>query len=160
MSKDNTSTRRSFLGGALVGAPIAAASAPAAVLADERLKARIERLEDEAAIRELHRDWLRRINGGEHDALLEAAVRRITVDHAGAAEKIEIAADGRSAIGIFDCAVEAEAPLPEDCTLAQMARAQGTGTVRRTERRTLKIEYSKTRGVWNIASVESTAVRS
>ncbi len=152
--KDNSSTRRSFLSGALVAAPLAAA-APAAALGGAQLEARIERLEDEAAIRELHASWLRRVNGGEQDARLDAAVHRITADHTGAPDKIEIAADGRSAAGVFECAVEAETPLPEHCTLAQMARAQGHGGVLRTERRRLTIDYAKTGGTWTIAKLAS-----
>lgn len=154
MTNDNTSTRRSFLkGGALLAAPIAAVAVPAVVLADDGLKARVIRLEDEAAIRELHQSWLRQVNAGERDALLDDAVRRIAADHASAPDKIEIAADGRRAVGHFDCVVEAEAPLPKDCTLAQMAHAQGNGTIRRIERRTLTVDYTKTSGTWKIGKV-------
>jgi len=154
MSKDMTPTRRKFLqGGALLAAPIAVASACAVALADEGLQARVTRLEDEAAIRELQHLWLRQINAGKHDALVDSAVRRITLDHAGAPEQIEIAADGRSALGRFECAVETETPLAEDCTLAQMAHAQGDGSVRRTERRMLTVAYTKSGGTWTIRSV-------
>ncbi len=157
MTRDNTSTRRSFLrGGALLAAPIAAASVSAVALADDGSKARLKRLEDEAAIRELHQAWLRQVNAGERGALLDDAVRRITADHAGAPDRIEIAADGRSAVGYFDYVVETETPLAEDCTLAQMAHAQGNGTLRRTERRMLTVDYTKTRGAWKIAKVAST----
>lgn len=152
MTRDNTSTRRSFLrSGALLAAPIAAASIPAAALAEGGLKSRVGRLEDEAAIRELHQSWLRQVNAGEGDALLGSAVRRITADHAGAPDRIEIHADGRSAAGYFDCAVEVETPLALDSTLAQMAHAQGHGAVRRTERRMLTVDYTKAGGAWTIA---------
>ena len=154
MTKSKTSTRRSFLrGGALLAAPIAAVSVPAAALADDELKTRIRALEDEAAIRELHQSWLRQVNTGERIPLLEEAVRRITVDHAGASDKIDVGADGRSAIGYFDCAVELEIPLAAECTLAQMAHAQGHGTVRRTERRMLRVDYANISGNWKIATV-------
>ncbi|MGH8148968.1 MAG: hypothetical protein ACRETB_03180 [Steroidobacteraceae bacterium] len=152
--KDGIATRRSFLsGGALLAAPIAAAVVPAVVLADGGLKARVKRLEDEAAIRELQQSWLRHVNLGEVDARVHESVRRITADHAGSPDRIEVAADGRSAVGQFDCAVEMETPLTEDCTLAQMAHAQGSGTLRRTERRRLTVDYSKTRGAWTITGV-------
>jgi hypothetical protein len=164
---DNASTRRSFLkGGAFLAAPIAAAAIPAVALAgDDGLKTRLERLEDEAAIRELHQAWLRRVNAGDGGgplldggALLDHGdgVRRITADHAGAPDKIEIAADGRSAVGNFDYAVETETPLKKDCTLAQMAHAQGNGSLRRSERRLLTVAYTKTRGAWEIVKVAST----
>jgi hypothetical protein len=144
-------------GGALMAAPLSAASASAAALAgdgsaDKGLKARLERLEDEATIRELHQSWVRQFNAG-HGRDLDDAVRRLTADHAGAADAIEIAADGRSAVGIFDYAVELAVPLAKDSTLAQMAHAQGHGIVRRTERRMLRIEYTKLSGTWNIGQV-------
>ncbi len=154
MSKDNSPTRRKFLtGGALLAAPIAVASVSAVALADDGLKARVRRLEDDAAIRELHQSWLRRVNAGERDALSDNAVRRITVDHAGAPDKIEIAADGRTAVGYFDHAIEVETPLAKDCTLAQMAHAQGNGTIHQTERRMLTVDFAKTGGTWRIAKV-------
>ncbi|HTY51007.1 MAG TPA: hypothetical protein VMB48_15070 [Steroidobacteraceae bacterium] len=157
MTNDTASTRRMFLqGGALLAAPIAAAAVPAAALAgpaDHALRARLARLEDEAAIRGLHQSWLRRVNAGECGALPEAAVRRIIADHAGAPDRVEIAADGRTAIGRFDHAVELETLLAGDCTLAQMAHAQGTGTVRRTERRLLVIDYRKAGGGWSMEQV-------
>jgi hypothetical protein len=154
MTKDITPTRRRFLkGGALLAAPIAIASVSAVALADDGLKARVRRLEDEAAIRELHQSWLRQVNTGDREALHDSAVRRITADHAGAPDGIEIAADGRSAVGYFDCAVDVETPLAKDCTLAQMAHAQGYGTLRRTERRMLTIDYTKSSGCWKIEKV-------
>ncbi len=154
MTRDNTSTRRSFLrGGALLAAPIAAVSASAVALAGDGSKARVKRLEDEAAIRDLHQSWLRRVNAGERDALLDSSVHRVIADHAGAPDKIEIAADGQSATGHFDYAVEVEAPLARDCTLAQMAHAQGHGIFYRTERRTLTVAYTKVGGAWKIAKV-------
>ena len=80
VTTDKTSTRRSFLkGGALLVAPLAAA-APPAILADDALKVRLARLEDEAAIRELHQTWLRRVNAGADDA-----AARLFADSEGAA---------------------------------------------------------------------------
>ena len=165
MTTDTTSTRRSFLkGGALLAVPLAAA-VPAAVVADDGLKARLARLEDEAAIRELHRTWLRRINTKAGDAAtpvfadpegtaFDQAVRSITADHAGQPDVIEVAADGKSAAGQFQCAVEIETTIARDCTLAQMAHEQGGGFVRRTERRVLNVEYVKAAGAWAIAKIE------
>ena len=166
-----SSTRRSFLkSGALIAMPLAAA-VPAAVIADDGLKARLARLEDEAAIRQLHQNWLRRINTGTDQvagagdaiaslyagpkvATFDQAVRSIAADHSGQPDAIELAADGKSAVGRFHCAVETETALAQDCTLARMAHAQGGGFIRRTERRVLKVEYMKTSGAWAIAKVE------
>jgi hypothetical protein len=166
MTTDTTSsTRRSFLkSGALLAAPLAAA-VPAAVIAGDGLKARLARLEDEAAIRNLHLTWLRRINTGETGAAaqlftdpgraaFDPAVRSIAADHSGQPDAIELAADGKSAAGRFHCAVETETALAQDCTLARMAHAQGGGFVRRTERCVLNVEYVKASGAWAIAKVE------
>ena len=171
MTTNTTSPRRSFLKrGALLAAPLAAA-APAAVMADGGLKARLARLEDEAAIRGLHQDWLHRVNTraddttgagdavtplftGSEGAAFDQAVRSIAADHAGKPDVIEVAADGKRAAGRFQCAVEFETTIAQDCTLAQMALAQGGGFVRWTERRVLKVEYVKAGGAWTIAKVE------
>ena len=166
MTKDTTSTRRSFLkGGALIAAPLAAVAAPALVKADDELKARLAKLENEAAIRELHQTWLRRINTGEADAAapllsdrertaFDQAVRSVAPDHAGQPDVVEVSADGKSAVGRFHCAVELETAIAQDCTLAQMARQQGSGFIRRTERRVLNVEYEKASGAWAIAKIE------
>ena len=152
------STRRSFFlkGGALLAAPLAAAG-PAAAIADTQLESRLRRLEDEAAIRELHRTWLWRINAGAADptrALLDASVRGIAPDSSAAPDAIQIAADGGSAAGRYSCTVEIETGIARDCTLAQMAHAQGSGSVRKTERRVLTVDYLKTGGAWAIAKTQ------
>ena len=169
MSTQSISTRRSLLkGGAFLAAPLAVA-APAAAMADDARKARLAHLEAEAAIRELHRNWLQRINtGAREDAALlfadperaafDKAVRGIATDHAGEPDAITIAADGRSANGRFHCAVEVETAIPPESTLAQMAHVQGGGFVRHTERLVLKADYVKADGAWSIAKVEFTPV--
>jgi hypothetical protein len=158
MSKDTASTRRSFLKrGAMLAAPLAAVAAPAAILADDELKARLAKLENEAAIRELHQAWLRGINAGAGDAAhaaFDPSVRGIAPDHAGVPDAIELASDGKRATGRFHCEVEVETAIARDCTLGQMAHAQGSGFVRRTERRVLKVEYRKASGAWTIAKAE------
>jgi len=154
MTRNTTATRRAFLkGGVLLAAPIGAASVSGIALADGALQERVSQLEDEAAIRTLHHSWLRQINCGECEARLDAAVRRISVDHAAAPERIELALDHRSAVGHFECAVEFATPLAKDSTLAQMAHAQGHGVLRRTERRALTVSYGKADGRWTIMQV-------
>jgi hypothetical protein len=149
MSKHDTAGRRSFLKrGAFLAAPLAAGT-PAFVLAADGAKARLRRLEDEAALRELHQRWLGEINAGGRDAILGEAVRRVSTDHAEP-DLIEIAANGKNATGRFHCTVELEAPLAADSTLAQMAHAQGTGFIRRKERRVLEVEYAKSAAGWSI----------
>jgi hypothetical protein len=165
MTRDAASTRRSFLkGGALFAAPLVAAT-PAAVLADDGLRARLAKLEDAAAIRAIHGTWLRQFNAGESaaaepliarpkGAAIDQVVRRIAADHAGEPDAIEIAADGQRATGLFRCSVETQTAIAQDSTLAQMAHAQGGGFVQRTERRLLKVGYMKTGGAWAISKVE------
>ena len=143
MSTDTVSSRRSFLkGGAIVAAPLVAAAGPALAAGGD------DRLRDEAAIRELHQGWLRRVNTEG----FENGVRTVTPDHAAEPDLIELA--GETATGRFHCTVEVETALPTDCTLTQMAHAQGTGVVRSTERRVLKAQYVKARSAWTIARLE------
>jgi len=165
MSPKKASSRRNFLKkSALLAVPLATA-APAAVMADDGLKSRLAKLENEAAIRDLHQTWLRYINTGAADeakalfadpksAAFDPTVRRLAADHAGEPDAIEVAPDGKSAAGRFRCAVETETPIVQDCTLAQMAHAQGTGFFHRTERRVLNVEYVKASGSWAIAKAE------
>jgi len=165
MTTNTVSTRRSLLkGGALLAAPLAVGASAAAIAEDGR-KARLERLEDEAAIRALHQAWLRRINTGAREdaaelfadpkrAAFDKAVRGVAADHAAEPDAIKVAADGARAAGRFHCAVEIETEIPKDGALAQMAHAQGGGFIRHTERRVLKADYVKADGAWAIAKVE------
>ncbi len=164
MTTDTVSTRRSLLkGGALLAAPLAAA--PIAAMAEDGRAERLAKLENEAAIRELHQSWLRRINGGARDdaarlfadprcAAFDKTVRNIAADHAGEPDAIKVSANGLSAAGRFACAVEIETEIPKDGTLAQMAHAQGGGVIRRTERRVLEAQYVKADGAWVIGTVQ------
>lgn len=170
MTNKLTSSRRAFLKrGAIMAVPLAAAATPAAVLADDGLKARLARLENQAAIRELHQRWLRQINNvndGEashtatpvvasaESAILGQRLRSVAADHSGEPDAIEIATDGKSAAGRFHCVVEAETPIAKDCTLAQMAHVQGSGFIRRSDRRVLNVEYAITNGAWSVAKAE------
>jgi hypothetical protein len=163
MSKDTASTRRAFVkGGAILAAPLAAA-APAVALADEQRRARLQRLEDAAAIGDLHRAWLRRVNTGQDAAELFAdpnrapfdeAVRDVRPDHEAEPVAVELAADGLSASARYPCAVQVEVDIGEDCTLSQMAHAQGEGFIRLPRRGVLMAEYVKAAGVWAIRKVE------
>ena len=150
-------TRRTFLTrGALLAAPLVVA-APAAALAgggaqvthQGELAARLARLENEAAIHELHQRWLRQVNAGTH-SLPDPAVRRVSADPSGLPDRVALATDGHGAIGRYDCLVELEALLPADSTLAQMARAQGHGAVHHSQRRTLRVEYVRAVAGWQI----------
>ena len=167
MSADTTSSRRSFLkSGAIAAAPLAVA-VPAAALAAEDHRARARRLQDEAEIAALQQAWLRKLaTGADASALfvdarasrLPAGVQGVSADHAGAPDRIEVAADGLSAAGRFAVQVDLRTELPRDTTLGQMAHLQGNGVVRHAERRTLHTSYVKQAGAWAIAKLELRAV--
>ena len=156
MTSHSVSSRRVFLkGGALLAAPLAAAAAPALASADR--DGRLARLEDEAAIRALHQDWMRRISAAdpaEAARFAGEAVHGLATDHAGGPELIELSEDGLSAIGRYAVVVETGAAIPRDFTLGQMAHAQGGGFVRRSERRVLRASYAKLEGGWAIRQVQ------
>ena len=155
MSKDNTSSRRSFLkNGALLAAPLAVAT-PAVALAADGTKARLRLLEDEAAIREVHREWLRQVNAGERGKVsFDDTIKSVALDLKGSADKIEIASDGIHATGRYPSIAEVETPITSECTISQMLAAQGHGTISRTEPGILTVDYVKTGTAWTIAKAE------
>ena len=137
----SASSRRSFLkGGAIVAAPLAMAASGAAAAESAH--------KDQAEIRALHQAWLRQVNA---EGLGE--VRSLRPDLEAAPDEIELAADGQSARGRFHLLAEVATEMPRDCTLAQMAHAQGEGLLRRTEPRLAKARYVKAGGTWVIAKV-------
>lgn len=164
MTAKTVPTRRAFLkGGALAAAPLAAAGGGVAI-AEHEQDARLARLEDEAAIRDLHQVWLRRVNAGSPAeaarlfadpalARFDEAVNRVAADHAGAPDAIRLAEDGRSASGRFHCLVETQTERGRTCTLEQMAHAQGEGVIRNHARRVLKADYVKTADGWAIETL-------
>jgi hypothetical protein len=160
----STSTRRAFLKvGAVAAAPLAGAGGAAAMAAHERT-AKLARLQDEHAIGALHQAWLRLVNTGAGDdaaglfadpkaAKLDAGVSGVVANHAAEPDKIILAADGLRAAGLYHCLVETQTDLGRDCTLAQMAHAQGEGVLRHTEPRVLKAAYVKVEDGWAIETL-------
>lgn len=167
------STRRAFLKGAAVAAaPLAAAAAPAAAMAmngeADDSRARLARMEDIEAVRTLHRDFVKQVNAGKPDkaaalfddpakAELEPGVTRLVPDDWAADpsgdETIALSDDRQSATLTAACAVSTETPIDSDCTLAQMARLQGDGVIRATDRRKLQARFVKRDGEWRIEAV-------
>ena len=145
MSADTTNRRAFLKTGALFAAPVAIPAAAMATMPDPRLAAHA----DKAAIRDLHRAWLR--DGTSLAGLVGTgeAIRRITTEDGA----IELAADGRRASARFACTIDLATDLSEGGTFAQMARLQGNGTDHRTERRVLLADYVKRYGVWEVARV-------
>lgn len=166
MEQDSNSTRRSFLkGGVIIAAPLITVGAPAAAMAADDTRERLARLEDEAAIRALHQGLLRRLNSSPPGAAaslfaepskarIDESLQAVAADHAGEADSIEIAADGKNASGRFACLVETHTMIPPTNTLAQMAHAQGEGYVSEKQRRVLTTDYVKTPNGWAIATLD------
>lgn len=164
MSDDREATRRAFLkGGAVLAAPLAMTMPAAAIAADDRI-ARLQRLEDEAAIRALHQDWLRRVNSCDADratlsataragGCLDGALCGVTSAPDVQGDRVEIAADGKRAVGRFRCVIEMESRIAPDSTLAQMALAQGGGVIRAQAVRLVRADYVKAGDRWAIADI-------
>ena len=158
------SARRGFIwkASAALAAPLAvgAASASAHATARDASQARLAELEDVNAIRELTRRYVRHVNAGAHEdaAALFAEparadkrfARTLATDPLGGEDSIEIAAGGTSATGRLPCTAEIETPIEPATPLVEMARAQGGGVVRRSERGVLEGTYVKRDGGWQI----------
>lgn len=160
-----TTRRRLFWkAGAALAAPLAIVGADTAAgtaANDASLRERVGRLEDENAIRELNRNWIRHFNAGAQPELARLFADRATVsdlgdicgvatDVADPQDCIELAADRSTATACMHCTVRIEAPIEPSCTLVEMARAQGGGFVRRTQKGVFEGEYVKRDGAWKI----------
>jgi len=163
MSDRADATRRSFLKvGAVLAIPGGAVAVPAIAAAADSSARRLARLESEAAIRELHRHWLRGINRGGDVAGLFADPRHagqdrriaaIVGDPAGEPDLIQLAADGTRATARYHCVVETVTELVPDCTLTQMKLAQGEHVLRERARRVVEAEYVRGEAGWVIGKV-------
>jgi len=159
------SARRGFLwkASAALAAPLAvgagSASRPTANQRDAS-QTRLAELEDVNVIRELTRRYVRHVNAGAHDeaAALFAdaaradtrAIRTLAADPLGGEDTIEIAAGGATATARLHCTAETETPIEPVTPLVAMARAQGGGVLKRTERGVLEGTYVKRDGRWKI----------
>lgn len=163
MKPDTAGSRREFflIASGAVAAALAVSDPVAAADLTETLEARVTELEDVNVLRALHARLIQHINAGSRDALsalftdssktqLDGNVRRLTAEPPGGAVEVSRAADGKTATLREICVVLSGEPMKSDCMLVQMARAQGEGFVRRTERRMLETTYVKKNGVWKI----------
>jgi hypothetical protein len=159
--------RRRFMwkAGTALAAPVAIAVpyAPAGVVSDEAaLKARVALFEDQNAIREAARAFVKYVNGGpgargeiapvapDPAALCLPGVRSLAPDPHGADDTIEVAADGSTATAWLHYTAETERPIEPVSPLVAMARAQGGGVTRQAERGVLEGAFMKLDGVWKI----------
>ena len=166
MSRTTLSTRRSFIqtAGVAVSAPLAAVAATEPVRAStagQSLAARLALLEDRDAIRALNEEYARLVNAGLRDSVaalfsdrsavqLDPQISGLAPAGFGEHDRIEIAADRTSATALLQCVVTREQAIGPSCTLVDMARAQGGGVVRRTERATVENHYVRQDGTWRI----------
>ena len=166
MSTKALSTRRIFFGhaGAALSAPItiAATLAAAGQGADTGgVSARLAALEDQNAIRALLKTYLRLVNAGAHKqiatlfadpaaALVDASVRRLSAAGFGEHDVIDVSPAAGTAAARLHCTVETETPIGPSCTLVQMARVQGEGVLKTSERRVLESTYVKQHGHWKL----------
>jgi hypothetical protein len=165
MNSNVNSARRGFLwkASAALAAPLAVGAASASAhAAGERdaSQARLAQLEDVNAIRELTRRYVRHVNAG---ARVDAAAlfveparadtrfaQTLAADPLGGEDAIEIAAGGTAATARLHCVAETETPIEPVTPLVAMARAQGGGLVRRSDRGVLEGAYVKRDGSWKI----------
>jgi hypothetical protein len=163
MKTKSISTRRQFFlqASAALSVPLAASATHAAKADDGNVSARLATLEDENAIRKLQQAYVRLVNSGAPEKAgdllvkpsadgIDASVRSLSMDGFGEHDAIEIAADRRSATGRIHCTVQSEAPIGPNCTLVEMAREQGEGVLRRSEKRVLVGTYINVDGTWKI----------
>ncbi|HZF28807.1 MAG TPA: hypothetical protein VE907_06805 [Gammaproteobacteria bacterium] len=165
MNKTVDSARRRFIwnAGAALSAPLAvvASSASASTTSDESsLNTRLAMLEDANAIREVARAYVKHVNAGAHAEVASLCtdpaaarldgIRALTADPHGHDDAIDIAADRRTATARISHAAETERPIEPPCPLVEMARAQGGGVTRKTERGVLEGSFVKIDGVWKI----------
>jgi hypothetical protein len=83
-------------------------------------------------------------------AAIDRGMQRVTSDEFGAHDTITVAANGQSATAVLHCTVEAERAIGPECPLLDMARQQGGGVLRRTERGLFEHACVKQDGVWKI----------
>jgi hypothetical protein len=141
-------TRRSFFSQASV-ALAAPMTALAADTEGDDMAARLAALEDENAVRALLHRYALRVND-RLDSPPTPDVCSISLDSDLA---IEVATDGTAAARAH-CTVTTAKPIESCGTLVEMARLQGDGVVKLTERRVLHGRLVKQQGVWQLENAE------
>ncbi len=162
MKSVNSARRRFFWkAGAALSAPLAVVAPNASTAEGPALEARLAMLEDLNAIRGVNLAYVRHVNAGAHReaaALFAdpaqarlAGIRALAADPLGGDDDaIELSADGTAATARSHCTLTTETPIEPSCPLVEMARAQGGGVTKRSERGLLESAYVKVDGVWMI----------
>jgi hypothetical protein len=159
-------TRRKFFIGA--GATLAAPLGVTAVLAgygegNGERSALLAALDDSNAIRVVLQRYVRLVSAGAPAELAElfADPARAAVD----ASIRSLAADADANIALADgtatarvpCTVDTATPIESGGTLVEMARLQGDGVVKSSEKRVLSSSLVKIDGAWKIERLEFVA---
>jgi hypothetical protein len=157
--------RRGFLwkASAALAAPLAVGAggrSAHATGARDASQARLAQLEDVNAIRELTRRYVRHVNAGAHDEAMALfaepthadtrSAGALAADPLGGEDAIEISPSGTAATGRLHCTAEIETPIEPVTPLVAMARAQGGGVLKRTDRGIIEAAYVKRDGAWKI----------
>lgn len=155
-----SSRRRFFFGaGAALSAPLAVGTAWSAAVGGVAVGSgagdlgaidAIRRLEQQLAerIRSCAADDVANLFVSPADAGSVARIRHLAPADFGERDVIDVAADGRSARIEVACEIEIESEIEAEGTLAEMARLQGDGLLRRRETRTLEADLVVDEGMW------------
>lgn len=152
-----TTRREALKLGALAAAPVAAL-VPAASLAGDDSAARLARMEDERAIGDLVKNFLRRFNGSGDCGEFVAGAGAIRIDpqvcaireDASRDPQIAFAEDGQAANWRSHAEVDLLTDFDGDFTVEKMARFQGQGSASSRARRRLEATFARTRDGWTI----------
>ncbi len=155
-----TTRREALKLGALAAAPVAAL-APAAALAGDDNAARLARLEDERAIADLVKGFVRRFNGSKDCAAFVAHAGAVRIDPQVSAirhdtahdPQLSFAEDGRSARWQSRAEVDLVSAFDGDTTMEKMARFQGQGSASARTSRRLAADLTRTNDGWTISHV-------
>lgn len=152
-----TTRRQALKLGALVAAPVASL-APAAALASDGTAERLARMEDERAITELVKDFVRRFNGSGECGEFVASAGAIRIAPQVRAIREDTAHDpqvvfdetGRSAHWQSRTVVELLTDFEGDTTMEKMARFQRQGSAATQTRKRLEANLARTPRGWTI----------
>jgi hypothetical protein len=153
-SNANNSSRRAFFlrGGVTLGAGLATSAGATALLPAAQPALDAAGAADREAIRQLHREFIARVEAQSHDAA--AATHRAYRSNARQQQDaLAVAADGRQANATWHVDVQVATPLQGDSTAAQMARLQGQVGDLHWEAGRLEVQYLKQAGQWRMASL-------
>lgn len=164
MSMSSTDRRNFLKVGALAATPVVML-APAAAFADDGAHARLARLEDEKAIADLTRAFLRRFNGknaaacGEFvassDAICFEGDLRSVAEDMGEDAEIELTADGSGATYRRACTIERSTDFAGNSTTEKMARFQGQSGATHRQPGLLDAQFARTVEGWKITKLSA-----